>query len=156
MHDNSSDHQRTTRAISLHRVLRAPPSVVFTAFIDPVAICRWSPPYGFLAEMHEHEVKVGGKHRMSFRNFRTGAVHSFGGEFLEIIPDERLVYTDRFDDEALQGELKVTVILKKVACGSELFVTQENIPAIIPLEMCYLGWQESLSQLQKLVEVEIP
>jgi uncharacterized protein YndB with AHSA1/START domain len=106
--------------------------------------------------MLEHDPRVGGKHRMSSRNFRTGATHTFGGEFLEIVPGKRIVYTDRFDDPALQGELTVTVTINQVACGSELCVTQENIPSIIPPEMCYLGWQESLSQLQRLVEPEIP
>lgn len=142
--------------VRLHRVLRAPPEVVYKAFIDADALARWLPPYGFTAKVHHMDAKVGGTFRMSFTNFRTGNGHSFGGSYLELIPGQRLRYTDKFDDPNLAGEIVVTVDLKKVSCGTEISVVQEGIPDVIPLEMCYLGWQESLKQLATLVEPDIP
>ncbi|WP_295809144.1 SRPBCC family protein [uncultured Nitratireductor sp.] len=141
--------------VRLHRVIPANPKKVYRAFLEPDAIASWLPPYGFLCTVHELEPKVGGKHRMSFRNFTTGNSHSFGGEYRELVPDERLVYTDRFDDPNLPGEMKITVILKTVPVGTEISIEQEGVPDIIPLEACYLGWQESLRKLAKLVEPEI-
>lgn len=142
--------------IRLHRVLRAPPERVYRAFLDPDAMARWLPPYGFTGKVHHMEAKVGGTHKMSFTNFGTGQSHSFGGRYLELKPNERIRYTDSFDDPNLPGEMQVTVTLKKVSCGTELDVVQEGVPEAIPAEMCYLGWQESLMQLAKLVEPEIP
>ena len=142
--------------IRLHRVLRAKPERVYRAFLDPAAMVKWLPPYGFTATMHEMDARVGGGHRMSFTNFTTGNSHSFGGKYLELLPNERIRYTDKFDDKNLGGEMQVTVSLKKVSCGTELSVVQEGVPDVIPPEMCYLGWQESLAQLAKLVEPEIP
>lgn len=146
----------SSRTVRLHRVLRAPPARVYKAFIDPLAKERWLPPYGFLGKVHENESKVGGKYRMSFTNFGTGSSHSFHGIYTELVPNQRIRYTDAFDTEALPGEMHVTVELREVSCGTELRVTQENIPAAIPVESCYLGWQESLLQLARLVEPEIP
>lgn len=145
-----------TGTIRLHRVLKAPPERVYRAFLEPDALARWLPPDGFTAQVHHLEARVGGTHRLSFRNFGTGHSHSFGGEYLELVPNERLRYTDRFDDENLPGEMSVTVQLRAVVCGTELSVTQEGIPEVIPVEMCYLGWQESLEHLARLVEPEIP
>jgi uncharacterized protein YndB with AHSA1/START domain len=142
--------------VRLHRVMRAPPEVVYKAFVDADALARWLPPYGFTAKVHQMDAKVGGTFRMSFTNFRTGNGHSFGGSYLELIPGQRLRYTDKFDDPNLPGEIVVTVDLKKVSCGTEINVVQEGIPDVIPLEMCYLGWQESLKQLATLVEPDIP
>ena len=142
--------------VRLHRVLRAAPEKVYRAFLDPDAMAKWLPPDGFTARVHELDARVGGRHRMSFTNFGTGRGHSFGGTFLELVPHERLRYTDRFDDPNLPGELQVTVTIRKVSCGSELAIVQEGLPDAIPLEACYLGWQESLAQLAKLVEPEIP
>jgi len=142
--------------IKLHRVLRASPEKVYRAFLEADAMAKWLPPYGFTCKVHHMDAKVGGTFKMSFTNFGSGKGHSFGGKYLELVPHERLVYTDKFDDPNLPGELKVTVILKKVLCGTELHVTQEGVPDVIPVEMCYLGWQESLVQLAKLVEPEIP
>ena len=142
--------------VRLHRVLRAPPEVVYKAFTDADALARWLPPYGFTAKVHQMDAKVGGTFRMSFTNFRTGNGHSFGGSYLELVPGQRLRYTDKFDDPNLAGEIIVTVDLKKVSCGTEMSVVQEGIPDVIPLEMCYLGWQESLKQLAMLVEPDIP
>lgn len=142
--------------IKLHRVLRASSEKVYKAFLDADAMAKWLPPYGFTCEVHHLEAKVGGTFKMSFANFGSGKGHSFGGKYLELVPHERIVYTDKFDDPNLPGELKVTVLLKKVLCGTELNVTQEGVPDVIPAEMCYLGWQESLMQLAKLVEPEIP
>lgn len=142
--------------VRLHRVLRAPPEVVYKAFLDADALARWLPPYGFTAKVHQMDAKVGGTFRMSFTNFRTGNGHSFGGSFLELVPGQRVRYTDKFDDPNLPGEIVVTVDLKKVSCGTEMNVVQEGIPDVIPLEMCYLGWQESLKQLATLVEPDIP
>jgi uncharacterized protein YndB with AHSA1/START domain len=142
--------------IRLHRVLKASPEKVYKAFLDAAAMCKWLPPNGFTGTMHHLEAKVGGTFKMSFTNFGNGQSHSFGGEFLELVPAERLRYTDKFDDPNLPGEIQVTVTLKKVLCGTELNIVQEGIPDVIPPEMCYLGWQESLILLAKLVEAEIP
>ena len=142
--------------IQLQRVLRAPPERVYKAFITPEAMEKFLPPYGFTAEVHELDARVGGRHRASFTNFGTGSSHSFGGEFLELVPGERLRYTDRFDDPNLPGEMQVTLEFRKVMCGTELRVTQAGLPDTVPIEFCYLGWQESLDQLARLVEPEIP
>ena len=142
--------------IRLHRVFRATPDRVYRAFLDPAAMAKWLPPNGFTATVHQMEAKVGGAHRMSFTNFTTGSSHSFGGKYLELVPGERLRYTDKFDDPNLPGEMQVTVTLKKVSVGTELHVVQEGVPDVIPPEACYLGWQESLVLLGKLVEAEIP
>ncbi len=142
--------------IRLHRVLGAPPERVYRAFLDPDAWAKWLPPHGFTGKVHEMDAKVGGTFRMSFTNFSNGQSHAFGGEFLELVPGERLRYTDRFDDPNLPGVIEVTVELRKVSCGTELNVTQAGVPEVIPAEACYLGWQESLGQLAKLVEAEIP
>ena len=146
----------STSTIRLHRVLRAKPEKLYRAFLDADAMARWLPPYGFLAKVHHLEPKVGGTFRMSFINFSTGNGHSFGGEFLELVPNERLRYTDKFDDPNLPGVMTVTVTLKAVSCGTDISIVQEGVPPIIPAEMCYLGWQESLAQLANLVEPEIP
>lgn len=146
----------TSHTIRLHRVVRSTPEKVYRAFLDADAMCRWLPPNGFLGKVSHVDAKVGGTFKMSFTNFGTGASHSFGGSYLELVPNERLVYTDKFDDPNLPGEMKVTVTLKKVICGTELNVVQEGVPAVIPAEMCYLGWQESLIQLAMLVEPDIP
>lgn len=145
-----------TGTIRLHRVLRAKPERVYRAFLEPDAMARWLPPYGFTCQVHHMDARVGGTHRMSFRNFTTGNSHSFGGEYLELIPFEKIRYSDRFDDPNLPGQMQVTVSLRQVACGTELNIVQEGLPEVIPVEMCYLGWQESLDQLAKLVEPEIP
>jgi uncharacterized protein YndB with AHSA1/START domain len=142
--------------IKLHRVLRATPDRVYRAFLDPDAKVKWLPPNGFTGKVHHIEPKVGGTYKMSFTNFTTGKSHSFGGTYLELIPNERLRYTDKFDNPALPGEIQVTVTLKKVFCGTELNIVQEGVPDVIPAEACYLGWQESLILLAKLVEAEIP
>jgi uncharacterized protein YndB with AHSA1/START domain len=142
--------------VRLHRVLKAPPEKVYKAFLDAAAMCKWLPPNGFTGTVHHLDAKVGGAFKMSFTNFGNGQSHSFGGEFLELVPAERLRYTDKFDDPNLPGEIQVTVTLKKVLCGTELNIVQEGIPDVIPPEMCYLGWQESLILLAKLVEAEIP
>jgi uncharacterized protein YndB with AHSA1/START domain len=146
----------STNSVSLHRVFTAPPEKVFRAFTDANAIASWLPPYGFLCVVHEMDVKVGGSWKASFINFTTGNSHSFGGKYLEIKPNEFLKYTDVFDDPNLPGEMITTITLKKVSAGTELTATQTNIPAIIPADMCYLGWQESLEKLKKLVEPNIP
>lgn len=145
-----------TNTVRLHRVLRAPAERVFKAFLDPDAMAKWIAPHGFVGKVHEMEAKVGGGYRMSFTNFSTGKSQSFGGTYTEIIPSERLKYTDKFDDPNMPGEMQVTVSLRKVMCGTELEIVQEGIPAMIPVEFCYLGWQESLSMLANLVEPEIP
>ena len=142
--------------IRLHRVLRAPPERVYRAFLDADAMVKWLPPNGFTAKVHHMDAKVGGSFRMSFTNFSSGQSHSFGGEYLELSPHQRLRYTDKFDDPNLPGVITVTIQLKKVSCGTELDVEQAGIPEAIPAEMCYLGWQESLVLLGKLVEAEIP
>lgn len=146
----------TTGTVRFHRVLRAPAARVFKAFVDADALVKWLPPQGFTAKVHELEARVGGAYRMSFTNFSTGAGHSFGGRYVELVPAERLCYTDRFDDPNLPGETRTTVTFKPVGCGTELNIVQEGIPAAIPVEACYLGWQESLAQLAALVEPEIP
>ncbi|MGZ5756485.1 MAG: SRPBCC family protein [Burkholderiales bacterium] len=146
----------TTNTVRLHRVLRARPERVYKAFLDADAVAKWLPPYGFTCKVHQLDAKVGGTHRMSFTNFGSGHGHSFGGEYRELVPGERIRYTDRFDDPNLPGEMLTTVTLKAVSCGTELSVVQEGVPAVIPVEMCYLGWQESLAQLAMLVEPEIP
>jgi uncharacterized protein YndB with AHSA1/START domain len=146
----------STGTIRLHRVLRAPPERVYRAFVNADALAKWLPPYGFTCTVHQMEPKVGGTYRMSFTNFTTGNSHSFGGEYKELVPPERLRYTDRFDDPNLAGEMQTIITLKAVSCGTELSAVQEGIPEMIPVEMCYLGWQESLMQLAKLVEPEIP
>ena len=142
--------------IRLHRVLRATPERVYRAFLDADAMAKWLPPYGFTGKVHHVDAKVGGTHKMSFTNFTTGKSHSFGGKYLELKPNELIRYTDKFDDPNLPGEMNVTVTLKKVSCGTELNVVQEGVPDVIPAEACYLGWQESLEQLAKLADPEIP
>ena len=142
--------------IRLHRVLRATPEKVYRAFLDGDAMTKWLPPNGFTGKVHHIEAKVGGTYKMSFTNFSTGKRHSFGGEYLELVPHERIRHTDRFDDPNLPGEMQTTITLKKVSCGTELNVVQEGVPEVIPAEGCYVGWQESLILLGKLVEAEIP
>ena len=145
-----------TNAVRLHRVLRATPEKVYRAFLNADALARWLPPNGFTAKVHHLDAKVGGTFKMSFTNFTTGNGHSFGGTYLELVPHQRLCYTDKFDDPNMPGEMRVTVILPKVSCGTELNIVQEGVPAVIPLELCYLGWQDSLIHLASLVEPEIP
>jgi len=145
-----------TNTIRLHRVFRAAPERVYRAFLDAGAMAKWLPPNGFTGKVHHMDARVGGGYKMSFTNFTTGQGHSFGGKYRELVPFETIRYTDSFDDPNLPGEMQTTVTLKKVSCGTELNVVQEGVPAAIPLEMCYLGWQESLAQLAKLVEPEIP
>jgi uncharacterized protein YndB with AHSA1/START domain len=145
-----------TGTVKLHRVLRAGPERIYRAFLDAEAMAKWLPPYGFTCKVHDLDVWVGGGFRMTFTNFSTGHGHSFGGEYLELVPGEKIRYTDKFDDPNLPGEMQTTVTLKALLCGTELGVVQEGIPAVIPTEMCYLGWQESLEQLAKLVEPTIP
>ncbi len=144
-----------TNAVKLHRVIRTTPEKLYRAFLEADALAKWLPPYGFTCKVHHIDAKTGGTFKMSFTNFGTGGSHSFGGEYLELVPNERVRYTDKFDDPNLPGEMQVTVDLKKVICGTELSVVQEGIPEVIPTEMCYLGWQESLLQLASLVEPEI-
>lgn len=146
----------STHTVRLHRVLRAPPERIYRAFLDADALVKWLPPHGFTAKVHHMEAKTGGSFKMSFTNFNSGHSHSFGGEYLELVPFERIRYTDKFDDPNLPGEMHVTVALKQVSCGTELNIVQEGVPAVIPAEACYLGWQESLTLLAKLVEAEIP
>ena len=141
--------------IRLHRVIATKPEKIYRAFLEPDAVASWLPPFGFLCTVHELDAKVGGTHRMSFRNFTTDSSHSFGGIYQELVPNERLVYTDRFDDPNLPGEMKVTVALKAVSVGTEVSIEQNGIPDAIPLEMCYLGWQNSLQKLEKLTVPEI-
>lgn len=145
----------STNTIRLHRVIRCSPEKVYRAFLDPDAMVKWLPPHGFTAKVHHFDARVGGSHRMSFTNFTTGQSHSFGGDYVELVANERIRYTDRFDDPGLPGEMQVTVTLKKVSVGTELHVVQEGVPAVIPPEACYLGWQESLSLLANLVEPDI-
>jgi uncharacterized protein YndB with AHSA1/START domain len=145
-----------TNTVKLHRVLRATPEKVYRAFLDPDAMAKWLPPHGFTGKVHQMDAKVGGSYKMSFTNFGTGQGHSFGGEYLELVPSERIRHTDAFDDPNLPGTMRVTVSLKAVSRGTELSIVQEGIPEVIPLEACYLGWQESLSLLAQLVEAEIP
>ena len=141
--------------VRFHRVLKAPPDRVWRAILDPAANCKWLPPHGFTCTVHHLDAKVGGTYSMSFTNFSTGRSHSFGGEYLELVPGERIVATDVFDDPNLPGEMRTTYSFKKVSVGTEVSIVQENIPAAIPADACYLGWQESLEQLAKLVEPEI-
>ena len=141
--------------IRLHRVLRATPERVYRAFLDPDAMVKWLPPNGFTAKVHHLDARVGGSYKMSFTNFTTGKSHSFGGEYLELVPHGRIRYTDKFDDPNLPGDIRVTVTLKKVSVGTEVQIVQEGLPDVIPLEACYLGWQESLRNLARLVEPEI-
>ncbi|RTL28064.1 MAG: polyketide cyclase [Burkholderiales bacterium] len=145
-----------TNTVRLHRVLRASPDRIYRAFLDADAMAKWLPPYGFTCKVHHLDAKVGGTFKMSFTNFSSGKGHSFGGTYLELVPNERLRYTDRFDDANLPGEMVTTVVLKTVMCGTEINVEQTGIPEMIPTEMCYLGWQESLAQLATLVEPVIP
>ena len=145
----------TTNTIKLHRVLKASPEKIYRAFLTADALAKWLPPYGFTCTVHHLDAKVGGTHKLSFTNFTTGHSHSFGGTYVELVPHERIRYTDKFDDANLPGEMSVTINLKQVACGTELNIEQAGVPAVIPPEMCYLGWQESLAQLAQLVEPEI-
>ena len=145
----------STNTIRLHRVLRAAPEKIYRAFLDADAKVKWLPPDGFTAKVHHLDAKVGGSYKMSFTNFTTGKSHSFGGKYLELVPNERIRYTDRFDDPNLPGEMQTTISLKKVSCGTELNIVQEGVPGVIPAEACYLGWQDSLVLLAKLVEPEI-
>ena len=145
-----------TNTIRLHRVLRATPERVYRAFLDASAMVKWLPPNGFTGQVHHLDAKIGGTYKMSFTNFSTGSSHSFGGEYLELVPNERIRHTDKFDDPNLPGEMQTTISLKQVSCGTELNIVQEGVPAIIPAEACYLGWQESLTLLGELVEAEIP
>ena len=146
----------SNNTINLHRVLRAPDDKVYRAFLDPDALAKWLPPNGFTCKVHHVDAKVGGTYKMSFTNFSTGKGHSFGGTYLELQPNERIRYTDKFDDPNIPGEMQTTITLRKVSCGTEVTIVQEGLPASIPTEACYLGWQESLMSLAKLVEAEIP
>ena len=142
--------------VRLHRVLRTRPEKLYRAFLDPEAMAKWLPPYGFTCKVHHLDAKVGGTYKMSFTNFTTGNGHSFGGKYVELVPNERIRYTDKFDDPNLPGEMMTTIDLRQVSCGTELSVVQSGLPDVIPVESCYLGWQESLAQLANLVEAEIP
>jgi uncharacterized protein YndB with AHSA1/START domain len=146
----------TEKTVTLHRVLRTPPEKVYRAFLEPQGMAKWLPPYGFTCIVHHLEARVGGTFKMSFQNFSSGNGHSFGGEYLELVPNERIRYNDKFDDPNLPGTMHVTVELTPVLCGTDVKITQGGIPDVIPLEMCYLGWQESLAQLATLVEPDIP
>ncbi len=146
----------STSTIRLHRVLRAPAERIYRAFLEADAMVKWLPPHGYTGKIHQLDPRVGGSYRMSFTNFSSGQSHSFGGEYLELVPNERICNTDRFDDPNLPGEMRTTVTLKPVSCGTELNVVQEGVPGIIPPESCYLGWQESLALLAQLVEAQIP
>jgi uncharacterized protein YndB with AHSA1/START domain len=146
----------SSHTLTYHRVLKAPAERVYRAFLDPAALAKWNAPHGFTATIHEQDARVGGSYRMSFTNFCTGSSHSFGGRYLELVPGERIVHTDAFDDSSLPGEMRVTVEFKTVSCGTELTITQAGVPALIPAEACHLGWQESLALLALLVEAEIP
>ena len=150
---NSVNKKNTVR---LHRVFKCPPNILYKAFLDPLALCKWLPPNGFVAEMHHSEIKEGGTFRMSFKNFRTGNGHSFGGKYLELKENKLIKYTDKFEDPSMPGEMQVTVEFSEVLCGTEVNILQENIPSQIPVEFCYLGWQESLALLSKIVDPEIP
>jgi uncharacterized protein YndB with AHSA1/START domain len=146
----------STGTVRLHRVLRCPPERVYHAFLDADAMAKWLPPFGFTGKVHHLDARVGGTFRMSFTNFGAGQGHSFGGEYLELVPNTLIRYTDRFDDPQLPGDMRTTITLRQVSCGTELDVVQEGIPSAIPVELCYLGWQESLVQLGQLVEPDIP
>jgi uncharacterized protein YndB with AHSA1/START domain len=145
-----------TGTVQLHRVLRCPPERLYRAFLDPDAMPKWLPPFGFTCKVHHMDPRVGGTYKMSFTNFSKGAVESFHGEYRELVPNERIRYTDSFDNPHLPGEMRTTISLRQVSCGTDLTIVQEGVPEAIPVEMCYLGWQESLQQLAKLVEPEIP
>ena len=145
-----------TNTVRLHRVIKAKPEKVYRAFLDPDAMAKWLPPNGFTGKVHHLKAEVGGTYKMSFTNFSTGHSHSFGGEYLELVPNERICNTDKFDDPNLKGEMKTTVVFKQVSVGTEINIVQGGIPEVIPVDACYLGWQESLMLLAKLVEVEIP
>jgi len=146
----------SSNSVRFHRVLKATPERVYRAFLDPDALAKWLPPNGFTGKVHHVDARVGGTYEMSFTNFTSGKSHSFGGEYLELVPNERIHHTDRFDDPALPGEMHVTITLKKVSVGTDVTIVQEGVPDVIPAEACYLGWQESLSLLAQLVEAEIP
>jgi len=146
----------TSNTVRLHRVLRATPDRIYRAFLDADAMAKWLPPYGFTCKVHHMEPHVGGTFKMSFTNFSSGNGHSFGGEYRELVPNERIRYSDKFDDPNMPGEMETTVVLRAVSCGTDVSITQEGIPSMIPVEMCYLGWQESLAQLATLVEPVIP
>jgi uncharacterized protein YndB with AHSA1/START domain len=146
----------TSNTIQLHRVLKTTPEKIYRAFLDADATAKWLPPYGFTCKVHQLEAKVGGSYRMSFTNFSTGHGHSFGGKYLELVPNKRICHTDQFDDPNMPGEMKTTITLRQVSCGTELDILQEGVPAMIPAEACHLGWQESLTQLAQLVEPDIP
>jgi uncharacterized protein YndB with AHSA1/START domain len=146
----------SSNTVRLHRILRATPERVYRAFLDPDAMVKWLPPHGFTGKIHEMDARVGGSYRMSFTNFGTGKSHSFGGKYVELTPNVQIRYIDQFDDPNLPGEMQVTISLQKVACGTELTIVQEGLPSVIPVEFCYLGWQESLALLVHLVEPEIP
>ncbi len=146
----------TTGTVRLHRVLRATPERIYRAFLDADAMAKWLPPYGFTCKVHHMDAKVGGSFRMSFTNFSSGNAHAFGGEYRELVPHSRIRYSDKFDDPNMPGEMETTVVLKPVSCGTDVDIVQSGIPAMIPTEMCYLGWQESLAQLACLVEPVIP
>jgi uncharacterized protein YndB with AHSA1/START domain len=150
------EFQMSDRTVRLHRVLRTKPEKVYRAFLEADALCKWLPPYGFTCKIHHMEARVGGTFKMSFQNFSNGNGHSFGGEYLELVPHELIRYSDKFDDPNLPGVLQVAISLKPVLCGTEISIAQSGIPDVIPLEMCYLGWQESLVQLAALVEPDIP
>ncbi|MFM9994168.1 MAG: SRPBCC family protein [Phycisphaerales bacterium] len=154
-HD-SQPRDASGNTVRLHRVIRAPAERVYRAFLDPDAMAKWIAPHGFTGKVHHVDARVGGGYHMSFTNFGTGKSHSFGGTYVELTPHERLCYTDRFDDPNMPGEMRVTITLRKVACGTELTIVQAGLPPMIPVEFCYLGWQESLSMLASLVEPEIP
>lgn len=156
MSRNQKSNAMSNNNVSLHRVLKTSPEKVYRAFTDALAIASWLPPYGFLCTVHEMKAEVGGTYKMSFQNFTTGNSHSFGGKYLELKPNEFLKYTDQFDDPNMPGEMVTTVRIRKVSAGTEINITQEGIPEMIPADMCYLGWQESLEKLAKLVEPEIP
>lgn len=147
---------RKPGTVRLHRVLRARPEKIYKAFLDADAIAKWLPPYGFTCKVREMDARTGGRFKMSFTNFSTGNGHSFGGSYLELVPFERIRYLDKFDDPNLPGEMQVTVVLTQVSCGTDVSIVQEGIPGVIPVEMCYLGWQESLEQLARLVDPDIP
>lgn len=145
-----------TGTVRFHRVLTAPPERIYRAFLDADAMCKWLPPHGFTGHMHSMDARIGGGYRMSFTNFSSGNSHSFGGTFVELVPNERIRHTDTFDDPNLPGEMQTTIVLRKVSVGTEIEIVQEGIPALIPTEACYLGWQESLTLLAQLVQPEIP
>jgi uncharacterized protein YndB with AHSA1/START domain len=146
----------TKGTVNLHRVLRSTPERVYRAFLDPDAMAKWLPPYGFTCKVHHMDPRVGGTYRMSFTNFSTGQGHSFGGEYRELVPFEKIQYTDQFEDPGFSGEMRTTISLRQVSCGTEISIVQDGLPEVIPVDMCYLGWQESLAQLATLVEPEIP